>query len=147
MIKVAGEAPPPEVQDLAALKLPETVPELLKLARAEMKEDNIENALAIINSALDQDPKSTEANRLREGAEKKFIAQVYEEGVYPHSVPKLRETLEQLEHERLGPKEGFVLSRINGELDIASIVSVCPFREADSLQMIKKLLDGGIIGF
>jgi len=53
---------------------------------------------------------------------------------------------EQLEHERLGPQEGFVLSRINGESDIESILSVCPFREADSLRMIKKLLDSGNIG-
>jgi hypothetical protein len=54
--------------------------------------------------------------------------------------------MDQLEHERLGPQEGFVLSRINGESDIESILSVCPFREADTLRMIKKLLDGGIVG-
>src|SRR5207248_3155151 len=61
VIKVAGEAEPVEVlPDLSALRLPETVPELLKLARAEMKDKNVENALAIINSALDQDPKSNE---------------------------------------------------------------------------------------
>jgi len=147
VIAVAGEAEFVEVPDLSALKLPETVPELLKLARSELKENNVENALAIINSALDQDPKSNEANRLREDAEKKFIAKVYENGIFPHAVPKLLETFEELEHERLGPQEGFVLSRINGELDVASIVSVCPFREADSLRMIKKLMDGGIIGF
>jgi hypothetical protein len=40
-----------------------------------------------------------------------------------------------------------VLSRINGEWDVQSILSICPFREADSLSMIKKLLDKGIIGF
>ena len=147
VIAVAGEAEFVEVPDLSALKLPETVPELLKLARSELKENNVENALAIINSVLDQDPKSNEANRLREDAEKKFIAKVYENGIFPHAVPKLLETFEELEHERLGPQEGFVLSRINGDLDVASIVSVCPFREADSLRMIKKLVDGGIIGF
>ena len=147
VIAVAGEAEFVEVPDLSALKLPETVPELLKLARSELNENNVENALAIINSVLDQDPKSNEANRLREDAEKKFIAKVYENGIFPHAVPKLLETFEELEHERLGPQEGFVLSRINGELDVASIVSVCPFREADSLRMIKKLVDGGIIGF
>jgi len=147
VIKVAGEAPVVEVPDLSALKLPQTVPELLTLARAELKENNVENALAIINSALDQDPKSIEANRLREDAEKKFIEYIHKSGVSPHSVPKLLQSLEQLEHERLGPQEGFVLSRINGELDVASIMSVCPFREADSLRMIKKLMDSGIIGF
>lgn len=147
VIKVAGEAPINEVpSDLAGLKLPQTVPELLRLARAEMKEGNVENTLAIIHSALEQEPQHTDAQQLREEAEKKFVAQVYENGVSPHSVPHLLESLEQLEHERLGPEEGFVLSRINGELDIASILSVCPFREADCLRMIKKMIDGGIIG-
>ena len=149
-IKVAGEAPAPQPvevpADLAALRLPQTVDELLKLARAELKESNVENALAIINSALDMDPKSTEALRLREDAEKKFVAHVYKNGVSPRAVPKLVASLEQLESERLGPQEGFVLSRINGEADVGSILSVCPFREADTLRMIKKLIDSGILG-
>lgn len=149
-IKVAGEAPPPQPvevpADLSALRLPQAVDELLKLARAEMKQENVEHALAIINSALDMDPKSTEALRLREDAEKKFVAHVYQNGVSPRSVPKLVASLEQLESERLGPQEGFVLSRINGEADVGSILSVCPFREADTLRMIKKLIDSGILG-
>jgi hypothetical protein len=62
-------------------------------------------------------------------------------------VPKFKASIEQLESERLGPQEGFVLSRINGEADVGSILSVCPFREADSLRMIKKLMDAGIIEF
>jgi Domain of unknown function (DUF4388) len=148
VIKVGGEAPPVETHtDLSALHLPQTVPELLKMARAEMKENNVENALAIINSALDQEPKSDEAQRLRDEAEKKFIAEIYKNGLSARAVPKLTASLEQLEHERLGPQEGFVLSRINGELDVGSIITVCPFREADSLRMIKKLMDAGIIGF
>jgi len=148
VIKVGGEAPPVETHtDLSALRLPQTVPELLKMARAELKENNVENALAIINSALDQEPKSDEAHRLRDEAEKKLIAEIYRNGVSPRAVPKLIATMEQIEHERFGPREGFVLSRINGELDVASIITVCPFREADSLLMIKKLMDTGIVGF
>ncbi len=146
-IRVAGEVlPVTEVADLSALKLPQTVPELLNLARAEMKENNAENALAIIHSVLEQEPNSAEGQRLREEAEKEFVAQVYRNGFSRRAVPKLLHTPEQLEHERLRPEEGFLLSRINGESDIQSILSVCPFREADSLRMIKKLLDGGIIG-
>ena len=148
-VRVAGEAPPPATEvasDLSALKLPQTVPELLNLARAELKENNVENSLAIVHSALEQEPKSPEAQRLREETEKKFVAQVFKNGLSRRSVPKLLESLEQLEHERLGPQEGFLLSRINGESDIEAILSICPFREADSLRMIKKLLDNGIIG-
>jgi hypothetical protein len=146
IIRVAGEAPEPASTDLSALKLPKTVPELLKLARAEIKENNAENALAIIHSAFEEEPKNAEAQRLRDEAEKKFVAQVYAGGLSPRAVARILVATEQLEHERLGPQEGFVLSRINGESDIESILSVCPFREADTLRMIKKLLDGGIIG-
>jgi hypothetical protein len=147
IIRVAGEAsePTPEVSaDLSALKLP--VSELLKLARAEIKENNAQNALAIIHSVLEQEAKNAEAHRLREEAENKFVAQIYQGGLSPRALPRILVSPEQLEHERLGPQEGFVLSRINGESDIESILSVCPFREADSLRMIKKLLDSGIIG-
>src|SRR5260221_6591359 len=142
IIRVAGETPAPveESTDLAALNLPKTVPELLKMARAEIKENNAENALAIIHSALEQEAKNTEVQWLREEAEKKFIAQVYAGGLSPRAGPPILMTPEQLEHERLGPQEGFVLSRINRESDIESILSVCPFREADSLRMIKKTL-------
>jgi hypothetical protein len=148
-IKVAGEAPAPAAEaaaDLSALKLPKTVPDLLNLARAELKENNAENALAIIHSALEQEPKNTAAHHLREEAEKKFVTQAFHNGFSPRSVAKILVAPEQLEHERLGPQEGFVLSRINGESDIESILAICPFREADSLRMIKKLLDSGIIG-
>ena len=148
VVKVGGEAsavePPP---DLSALRLPKTVPDLLKLARAELKEDNVENALAIITSALEMEPKSSEAQDLRADAEKKFISQLYQNGLSPRAVPKLVAGQEQLEQERLGPQEGFLLSRINGESDVGAILSVCPFREADSLRMVKKLMDAGIIGF
>ena len=149
VIRVAGEAPeatPEASTDLSALKLPKTVPELLKMARAEIKENNAENALAIIHSALEQEAKNAEAHRLREEAEKKFVAQIYQNSLSPRTVTRILVSPKQLEHERLGPQEGFVLSRINGESDIESILTVCPFREADSLRMIKKLLDSGIIG-
>ena len=147
VIKVAGEAAISEApSDLSALKLPQTVPELTKLAQVELKEGNIENALAIIHSALEQEPQNVEVDRLRQQAEQKFIDHVYKNGLSPHAVPELRASFEQLEQERFGPEEGFVISRVNGESDIASILSVCPFREADVLRMLKKMVDSGIVG-
>ena len=146
VIKVAGEAPPPaeEPGGLSAPSLPETVPELLSLARAELTESP-ENALAAIHQALNQEPNNVEAHRLREHAEQKLTTQIHKNGVSPQAVPRLLVSFEQLEQQRLDPQEGFVISRINGELDVASVVSVCPFREADTLRMIKKLLDSGVI--
>ena len=65
----------------------------------------------------------------------------------PAGVPKIVISTEDLGQKEIGPQEGFMLSRINGEWDLQSILSICPFREADSLRMIKNLLDKGIIGF
>lgn len=146
VIRVAGEAPPPpeEPSGPSGLRLPQTVPELLSLARAELAESP-ENALAAIHNALNQEPNNLAAHQLREEAEQKLIVQIYMNGVSPKAVPRLLISFEQLEQQRLDPQEGFVLSRINGELDVASVVSVCPFREADTLRMIKKLLDSAVI--
>ena len=146
VIRVAGEAPPPpeEPSGPSGPRLPQTVPELLSLARAELAESP-ENALAAIHNALNQEPNKLEAHQLREEAEQKLIVQIYKNGVSPKAVPRLLISFEQLEQQRLDPQEGFVLSRINGELDVASVVSVCPFREADTLRMIKKLLDSAVI--
>ena len=147
VIRVAGESAAPDVpEDLSGLNLPQNVEELLQLARAEMKDKNVDNALAIIHSALDREPNHAEAQSLREQAENRYVRQVFLNGLSRTSVPKLLASLEQLERERLGPQEGFIISRINGEWDIASILSVCPFREADSVRMIKKLIENGIVG-
>src|SRR5260221_2012880 len=114
IIKVAGEAPEPvEVPaDLSGLNLPKTVPELLKMARTEIKENNAENALAIIHSVLEQEAKNADAQSLREEAERKFIAQIYQGSLTRRAVARILISPDQLEHERLGPQEGFVLSRI-----------------------------------
>jgi len=52
----------------------------------------------------------------------------------------------ELTNQQIDPQEGFVLSRINGSWDVQSILSICPFREADCLRMIRKLIERGIIG-
>ncbi len=146
-INVAGQASAPEVpSDLSGLNLPQSVDDLLQLAREEMKDNSVDNALAIIHSALDREPNNAEAQCLREQAENRYVRQVFQNGLSRQAVPKLLASLEQLEHERLGPQEGFIISRVNGDWDIASILSVCPFREADSIRMIKKLIENGVIG-
>jgi hypothetical protein len=143
-IRVAGEAaePAPEV---APPPVTQSVPELLDQARAEIDEENYESALALIVSALDQEPQNSEAGVLRDEAERKYMDHVFKNGLSPLSVIAISVSLDELEHQGLGPQEGFVLSRINGELNVDSILSVCPFREADTLRMIKKLLDTGVV--
>lgn len=143
---VAGELPesPEPISNMP--ELPEAATDLLLLARNELAHHKAETAISLIHIVLRKDPKNTVAQNLLVEAERKFVEQVYAH-IPPKSVPRIVIRPEELANKEIGPKEGFVLSRINGEWDIESILSICPFREADSLRMIKTLRDKRIIGF
>jgi hypothetical protein len=144
--RVAGELP----EDSPALvteveDLPESVTEMVWSAERKVDEDP-EGALLIIQKALQQQPNHPEAQALLPTAEEKYIKRVYETGgISAKSIPRLRVSAMDLTAEQIDPQEGFVLSRINGSWDIQSILSICPFREADCLRMIKKLMERGIV--
>ena len=125
--------------------LPESVTEMVWSAERKL-EDDPEAALLIVQKALLQQPNNPEAQALLPAAEEKYVKRVYEtSGFGPKSVPQLRVSASDLTTEQIDPQEGFVLSRINGSWDIQSIISICPFREADCLRMIKKLRERGIV--
>ena len=145
--RVAGEiAESPVVPAVEMEDLPESVPELLFTARRDLDDNNPEGALLLIQRVLQEDPKNLEGQNLLRTAEEELIKLLFETELPPHAVPQLLVTPDDLNAQQLGPQEGFVLSRINGEWDIESILSICPFRDADCLGMIKKLLERGIIG-
>ena len=143
---VAGELP--EIADpvVHLSDLPEETADLLLLVRDELKSKNLERALSILHTALKREPKNAAAQTLLSKL-RSSISMTSITKSLPTGVPKVLVTLEELSQREIEPQEGFVLSRINGEWDIQSILSICPFREADSLRMIKKLCDDGVIGF
>lgn len=145
--RVAGEAPESFRAPQVTLVSQETVPNLLKAARTSLSKGDAEGALSIIQMVMEKEPKNGQAHTLLAAAEEALIQQMYVAPLLPGAVPKLLMTEEGLTTLALAPQEAFVLSRINGEWDVKSILSVCPFREVDSLQMIKSLLDRGIITF
>ena len=145
--RVAGELPegsPPPVAEIE--DLPESVTEMVWSAERKLEQDP-EAALLIVQKALQEQPNNPEAQSLLPTAEEKFIKHVYATGsLSPRSVPKLLVSPSELTNQQIDPQEGFVLSRINGSWDVQSILSICPFREADCLRMIRKLIERGIIG-
>ena len=146
--RVAGEKAEDAPQPLSEIEdLPESVTEMVWSAERKLESDP-EEALRIIQTALQQQPNSPEAQALLPTAEEKYVKHVYQSsGLTPRSVPQLRISPAELTNQQIDPQEGFVLSRINGSWDIQAILSICPFREADCLRMIKKLRERGVIGF
>jgi hypothetical protein len=144
--RVAGERPEEKLSFISEEEdLPESVQEMIWSAERKLEEDP-EAALLIIQKALHEEPKNAEAQALLSIAEAKFIMQIYETDLKPTSIPKLLVSPSALTQMEIDPQEGFVLSRMNGSWDIQSILSICPFRDADCLRMIKDLMSRGIVG-
>jgi hypothetical protein len=143
--RVAGELPEEKVAKLADIEdLPESVTEMIWSAQRKLESDP-EAALLIIQKALQQQPNNADAQRLLVDAEEAFVKHVYANDLSPKAVPQLLVAPSDLTLQQIDPQAGFVLSRINGSWDIQSILSICPFREADCLRMIRDLLQRGII--
>ena len=144
--RVAGELPEENLPKVADVEdVPESVTEMIWSAQRKLDSDP-EGALLVLQKALQQQPNNAEAQRLLVEAEEKFVKHVYDTELSPKAVPTLLVAPSDLTLQEIDPQEGFVLSRINGSWDIQSILSICPFREADCLRMIRGLLKRGVIG-
>jgi hypothetical protein len=143
--RVVGEAPESFRKEL--MDMPETLPESLATARSQMRDGDFDSAITTLQKILEKEPKNSEARTMLHSAEDKLLRQMYTAPLLPYAVPRVIITEDGLKEQQLEPQEAFLLSRMNGEWDISSILSICPFREVDSLRMIKTLLDRGIINF
>jgi hypothetical protein len=52
-----------------------------------------------------------------------------------------------LSREKFDSQEGFVLSRVNGQWDVRSILKLCPMSEEDALVIFLRLLERKVIEF
>jgi hypothetical protein len=60
-------------------------------------------------------------------------------------VPVLTMDFAALTRENFDPLEGFVLSRVNGQWDVKSILKLCPMAEEEALVIFARLLERGVI--
>ncbi len=57
----------------------------------------------------------------------------------------LTRELAALTQENFDPQEGFVLSRVNGQWDVKSILKLIPMPEDDAILIFSRLLERGVI--
>ena len=91
-------------------------------------------------------------DRLNQKAKKGLIAVVEArtrfkalEMVEIEKVPVMKIGMAELTKMRFDPQEGFVLSRVNGEWSVASILKTCPMGEYEALLIFSRLLERGVI--
>jgi hypothetical protein len=118
---------------------------LLAAAETRLGEKRLDEALRAYESVLAID-------RLNQQAKKGLLA-VSEarsrertlKRVALDKVPALKKSLSALTQENFDPQEGFILSRVNGQWDVKSILKLIPIPEDDALLIFARLIERGVI--
>jgi hypothetical protein len=118
---------------------------LLTLAYQRLQEKRYEAALKAYEEVLALD-------RLNQHAKKGLIsameARQRERQVHTiprDKVPSLAVDFATLTKQNLDPQEGFVLSRVNGQWDVQSILKLCPMGEEEAMLIFARLLERKLI--
>jgi hypothetical protein len=118
---------------------------LISEAMVHLKLGVYESAARHLGAATSLDPHNRELALVIKELEGEVMAGLENDGVRYERVPVLETTLDDLRAMSFSPEEGFILSRINGSADIASIVKISPLSELDSLLVFWKLSQSGQI--
>ena len=114
-------------------------------AKGMLEKGNYEPALTLLEQIRSENGQNIEIPDLIRRAEAGFVDTAYKHYLPAGKIPVLTRPLESLLTEDLTPEEGFLITRVNGEWNIESIVSISPLREVEVLRILKKLREKMII--
>ena len=134
-----------EIKDSAGEDPPAAIQERLGRAYKHLQDHHYDDAMASYEEVLAFD-------RLNQNAKKGLIAvsearsrERAARNVPLDKIPVLKMSLEALTQENFHPQEGFVISRVNGEWDVKSILKLCPMGEEAALLIFSRLLERKVI--
>lgn len=118
---------------------------LIKGAEKHLGKKDYQAALRHLRAARSLDPDSREVGKAVEAAEARIREAVEQAGVRLESVPKLNVDINNVTHLDITPQEGFILTRINGQYDLKSILKISPMQQLDGLLVFWRLANAGHI--
>jgi uncharacterized protein DUF4388 len=110
----------------------------------KLKDDPLA-AYRLFKIASDLDPADGRAVEALRDAERQIKTHLERDGVKPTAVPELAMPPGDVTAQVLSPQEGFVLSRINGQWDVKSIMKISPMKELEVLMIFQRFLKAGVI--
>ncbi len=123
------------------------VASLLARAQKALKGKDYEKTQRLLKAAENLDPNQARVRSAIKGAEAVILADLYGQGLTESRVPRIAKPISEITQMNFTPNEGFILSRINGQWDIGSLMKISPIREPDAMLIFYKLWKDGIIAF
>lgn len=118
---------------------------LLNGAQAALRNRDYEKTQRLLRAAQNLDPNHPKVRTAIRGAETVILGELRNQGLLDAKVPRVARPLEEITQMNFTPNEGFILSRINGQWDIGSLIKISPIRETDAMLIFHKLWKDGII--
>jgi hypothetical protein len=118
---------------------------LLDTAGRKIASGDFYAALRHLRAARSLDPGGRETQKAILEAEERMKRVMREEGLSLKAVPQITVSHDEIKNLRLSPEEGFVLSRIDGNYDIESILKISPMPPLEAQLVFRKLLHAGHI--
>ncbi|HEX6099061.1 MAG TPA: DUF4388 domain-containing protein [Thermoanaerobaculia bacterium] len=118
---------------------------LLSGAQNALRNRDYEKTQRLLRAAQNLDPNHPKIRTAIKGAETVILGELRNQGLLESKVPKVSKPLEEITQMNFSPNEGFILSRINGQWDIGSLIKISPIRETDAMLIFHKLWKDGII--
>jgi hypothetical protein len=135
----------PITGQVPAFREEDEVESLVQRAQQALRSKEYEKVQRLLRAAENIDPGHGRVRSAIKGAESAILADLHRQGVLPERVPRVSRPIEEITEMNFTPNEGFILSRINGQWDIGSLIKISPIREPDAMLIFYKLWRDGII--
>jgi hypothetical protein len=121
------------------------VEDIFEEALSAVRERRYDDALPLLEAVLRQVPKEPGTEHITEKADQTYRDILITRYIDPHKVPRVTLPPALLTEKKFNPAEGYLISRIDGSWDVASIIRVSPIPESEALGIFKKFVDENII--
>lgn len=118
---------------------------LVAESRALVEGHEYEQALRRMRAAANLEPDDRELAVEIRGLETEIRAEIEGRGIEGSGVPRLKQSLADIQSMDFSPQEAFILSRVNGFTDLGSIFKISPLSELDALVVFWKLLETDVV--
>ena len=147
IVKPRGHAVPaaPPPLPMSAAGAPLTGKSLLERGQKHLAAREYEQALRNLRAARSLDPDDQTIARAAEQGEAAIRTILQGEGVVLDAVPKLVVRHDEISRMKVSPKAGFLLSRVDGLYDIASILKISPLTQLEALLVFRELMQAGLL--
>jgi len=139
--EVEADAPPPRRD----FNEDDEIISMLNGAQAALRTRDFEKTQRLLRAAQNLDPNHAKVRSAIKGAETVILGELRTQGLLDSKVPHVAKPLEEITQMNFTPNEGFILSRINGQWDIGSLIKISPIRETDAMLIFYKLWKDKII--